>query len=209
MQLDLNLLTKTFPQADPKNLALFVDPLNKTCIHFNIDTVSRIASFVAQTGHESGQFRLLVENLNYSAQALNSIFAKYFPTQALAAAYARKPEKIANRVYANRMGNGDESTGDGWAFRGHGLIQITGRTNTTAFAKAFNMTLADASAYLLTPEGAAMGAGWFWDTNNLNQWADKGDITRQSKIINGGTNGLEERLKFYAAAKAALLAQPK
>jgi putative chitinase len=206
MILDLNLLAKTFPKTPKDRLNLFVQPLNKTCIKYQVDTVNRLASFLAQVGHESAGFIYTQENLNYSQQGLVNTFPKYFPTQAIAAAYARKPEKIANHVYANRMGNGPEASGDGWRYRGRGLIQLTGKANIAAFAADMEMKISDALDYLDTMEGATMSAGWYWGRNNLNQWADRGDITRQSKIINGGTNGLEDRLHLFALAKQNILA---
>lgn len=206
MILSLALLQKTFPATPKERLAIFVEPLNKVCIKYHIDTVNRLASFLAQVGHESGGFRYTAENLNYSQEALMRVFPKYFRTAAQASAYARKPEKIANRVYANRMGNGDEGSGDGFRYRGRGLIQLTGKTNISNFANDLEMSIDQALVYLDTPEGAVMSAGWYWDKNLLNQWADKGDIVRQSKIINGGTNGLQDRLHHYEVAKANILA---
>lgn len=179
--------------------------LNKTCERFDIDTRNRRAGFIAQIGHESAAFKFRVENLNYSAQGLRKIFPKYFPTDALAAAYARQPEKIANRVYASRMGNGDEKSGDGWKFRGKGFIQITGKFNTANFAKFMEMSIDDALKYLLTLEGACMSAGWYWASNGLNAFADKEDILALTKRINGGTIGLDDRKAKYAKARAVLI----
>lgn len=178
--------------------------LPKAMATFQINTVNRLAAFLAQTAHESGMYTAHLENLNYSSDSLQKVFGKYFPTKALADAYARNPEKIANRVYANRMGNGDEHSGDGWRYRGRGWLQITGHDNVAAFAKTINVPIADAVAYLETPEGGFMGAGWFWSTNGLNALADKGDIVSISKRVNGGTNGLEERVAYYGAAQRAL-----
>jgi putative chitinase len=178
----------------------FVDPLNKTCDKFEINTVERIAMFMAQIGHESGGLTRTSENLNYKADRLAQIFPKYFrnvdPSE-----YAHNPEKIANRVYSNRMGNGDEESGDGYKFRGRGLIQLTGRSNYESFAEDMEMELDDAVEYLGTPEGAAMSAGWFWNKNNLNQYADNEDIGGATKRINGGTIGLAERKELFEEAK--------
>lgn len=167
---------------------------------YDINTPQRIAAFVAQCAHESGNFRVLKENLNYRAVTLRKIFPRYFPDDQIAAAFAGKPEAIANRVYANRMGNGDEASGDGFRYCGRGLIQLTGKNNYQAFADSLEMHVEDVPAYLATFEGAAQSACWFWETNNLNQWADRGDILTLTKRINGGTIGLEDRIKHYEHA---------
>jgi putative chitinase len=177
--------------------------LSQLLPEYNINTPQRIAAFVAQCAHESGNFMVLKENLNYRAPTLRKIFPKYFPTDAMANEYASKPNKqeaIANLVYANRMGNGGPETGDGWRYAGKGLIQLTGKSNYTWFAESLQISVEDASEYLLTFEGAAQSACWFWETNNLNQWADKGDIVTLTKRINGGTIGLEDRIKHYEHA---------
>jgi putative chitinase len=162
-----------------------------------------MAAFIAQCAHESASFAILEENLNYRWTTLRKIFPKYFPTDALAQEYASKPNKaeaIANRVYANRMGNRDEASGDGYKYRGRGLIQLTGRDNYTWFAASLEISAEEAAEYLGTFEGAAQSACWFWETNNLNQWADKGDIKTLTKRINGGYIGLEDRIKHYEHA---------
>jgi len=164
---------------------------------YGIDTPQRVAAFLAQCAHESGNFVFLKENLNYKAASLRKVFPKYFPDDATAAAYANKPEKIANRVYANRMGNGDEASGDGWRYCGRGLIQLTGKDNYTFFAASLEIPVEEAAEYLQTFEGAVQSACFFWEQNNLNQWADKGDILTLTKRINGGTIGLEDRIKHY------------
>lgn len=170
---------------------------------YEINTPQRIAAFVAQCAHESGGFMVLKENLNYKWQTLRKIFPKYFPTDELAQQYASRPDKqqaIASRVYANRMGNGPEETGDGYKFCGRGLIQLTGRQNYSWFAASLQIPVEEASQYLETFEGAAQSACWFWETNNLNQWADKSDIVTLTKRINGGTIGLDDRIKHYEHA---------
>lgn len=170
---------------------------------YDITTPQRIAAFMAQCSHESAGFTALKENLNYRAVTLRKIFPKYFPTDDLANAYCNMPNKqeaIASRVYANRMGNGDEHSGDGYRYCGRGLIQLTGKDNYSRFADSIEVTVEDASDYLGTFEGAAQSACWFWETNNLNQWADKGDILTLTKRINGGTIGLEDRVKHYEHA---------
>lgn len=170
---------------------------------YDINTPKRMAAFIAQCAHESGGFMILKENLNYKAATLRKIFPKYFPNDQIAQEYASKPNKqvaIASRVYANRMGNGDEASQDGWKFCGRGLIQLTGRSNYQAFADSLEMSIDDVPEYLATFEGAAQSACWFWETNKLNQWADAGDILTLTKRINGGTIGLEDRKKHYEHA---------
>jgi putative chitinase len=166
---------------------------------YDINTPRRIAAFVAQCAHESGGFRFLTENLNYRAESLVKTWPKYFNTSN-AGSYARNPQRIANRAYANRIGNGDEASGDGWRFCGRGLIQLTGRSNYQAFADSIETNINDIPDYLATFEGAVQSACWFWETNNLNKWADLGDIVTLTKRINGGTLGLDDRMKHYTHA---------
>lgn len=167
---------------------------------YDIDTKERVAAFLAQCAHESGGFKAIKENLNYRPATLRKLFAKYFPTDALAEEYCARPNKqeaIANRVYANRMGNGPEESGDGYRYCGRGLIQLTGKDNYTRYAQSTEQTVEAASEHLTTFEGCVQSAAWFWEANNLNQWADKGDILMLTKRINGGTIGLEDRIKHY------------
>lgn len=171
--------------------------LNTLLPDYDINTVPRVAAFIAQCAHESGGFKMLKENLNYRAVTLRKIFPKYFPTDALAEQYAGKQELIANKVYGNRMGNGDESSGDGFRYCGRGLIQLTGKNNYMAFAESIETPVEEIPEFLGTFEGAVQSACWFWETNNLNQWADSGDILTLTKRINGGTIGLEDRIKHY------------
>ena len=167
---------------------------------YEITTPQRVAAFLAQCAHESGGFVFLKENLNYKAASLRRVFPKYFPDDAIAAQYAGKGEMIANRVYANRMGNGDEASGDGFRDCGRGLIQLTGKNNYTFFAGSLDIPVEEASEYLQTFEGAVQSACFFWEQNKLNQWADAGDILTLTKRINGGTIGLEDRIKHYEHA---------
>ena len=167
---------------------------------YDINTPRRVAAFIAQCSHESGGFKFLSENLNYRAESLMRVWPKYFKDLATAQRYAHNPERIANRAYANRMGNGDEASGDGWRFCGRGLIQLTGRDNYQSFADSIETELEDIPHYLATFEGAVQSACWFWETNNLNKWADAGDISTLTKKINGGTLGLDDRMKHYAHA---------
>lgn len=197
----LGLLQKMCPATKSTTLSQYVGPLNIVAKHYGLfENTKRVAAFLAQIAHESGNFNFTRENLNYSAAGLNKTFRKYFPTLQTAKPYARNPAKIANRVYANRMGNGPESSGDGFKFRGRGLIQLTGKNNYTRFARAINMSLDDAIAYLETPMGAVASAGWFWDTNKLNVYADMNDFIGLTRRINGGTNGLADRQHHYALA---------
>jgi putative chitinase len=166
---------------------------------YDINTPHRVAAFLAQCAHESGGFTTLKENLNYRAVTLRKVFPKYF-TDATAEAYAGKQEMIANRVYGNRMGNGPEESGDGYRYCGRGLIQLTGKQNYQNFADSLQMAVEDVPEYLATFEGAVQSACWFWESNNLNQFADSGDILTMTKRINGGTIGLEDRIKHYEHA---------
>jgi len=164
---------------------------------YGINTPERVAAFIAQCAHESGGFKFLKENLNYKAESLLKVFPKYFKTLDEARAYEKKPEKIANRIYGNRMGNGDESSGDGFRYCGRGLIQLTGKENSSWFAASLEIPVEEASEYLETFEGAVQSACWFWEENKLNQWADKKDILTLTKRINGGTIGLDDRIKHF------------
>ena len=206
----MNLTISQLRQLLPKNKYVehWHHALSVLLPDYDIDTPRRVAAFIAQCAHESGGFSVLQENLNYKPQALRRLFSKYFPDDAIAGQYCAKPNKqeaIANRIYANRMGNGDESSGDGYRFRGRGLIQLTGRSNYQNFADSIEvdgrpLKIDEVPAYLETFEGAAQSACWFWETNNLNKWADDGDILTLTKRINGGTIGLEDRKKHYEHA---------
>ena len=167
---------------------------------YEINTPKRIAAFLAQCAHESGGFVFVTENLNYSASGLMRVFPKYFPDMATAKQYERNPQKIASRVYANRMGNDNENSLEGWKFRGRGILQLTGKDNYFWFAASLEITPEQAAEYLETFEGAAQSACWFWETNKLNALADAGDIRAMTKRINGGYIGLEDREHHYALA---------
>jgi len=193
--IDKNVLTALGVSATDADK--YLPFLNMTMLKREINTPVRQAMFLSQLAHESGNFRFVVENLNYSADALRRVFGKYFPTEALATEYARQPEKIANRVYANRMGNGDEASGDGWKYRGRGLIQLTGLNNYASFAmQADNNALIEPDL-VAQPELAVDSAGWFWATNRLNQLSDTGDVKAVTRRINGGFNGLADREAKY------------
>lgn len=185
-------------------IAQWHDALYKILPEYEINTVNRVAAFVSQCAHESGSFAVLNENLNYRATSLRRVFGKYFSNDEIANQYANTPEMIANRVYSNRMGNGDEQSGDGWRYSGRGLIQLTGKDNYTKFAESIKTPVEDIPEYLVTFEGAVQGACWFWEANTLNQWADVGDVLTLTKRINGGTNGLDERIENYKHASQVL-----
>jgi putative chitinase len=195
-----------FPRnTDPNG---WTESMNNVFPTYEINTPKRIAAFLAQCGHESGGWTVFQENLNYSAEGLNKIFKKYFPTIESAQPYASKPEMIANRVYSSRMGNGDEASGDGWKYRGRGPIQLTGKANYTQFAKEM---FEDWEGVVNEPDWvnedkdfALMSAIWFWNKNGLNVLADKEDLLTMTKRINGGTNGLDDRIKHYKEAIALL-----
>lgn len=167
---------------------------------FEINTPLRLAHFLAQCGHESGGFKAVSENLNYGAKGLMGTFKKYFPTEALANAYARQPEKIANKVYGGRMGNGLEASGEGWKFRGRGYIQLTGKDNYTAFDKSVEDDIL-ATPDLVATKYPLLSAAWFFHKNGLHKIADEGAtdavVTKVTKRVNGGTIGLPDRIKHF------------
>jgi predicted chitinase len=183
----------------------YVHQLEETLPKYGIaNSKRRLAHFFAQVLHESGCMRFDMENLNYSADALRRVFAKYFPTQAEADAFARQPERIANRVYATRMGNGDEASGDGWKYRGRGLIQLTGRANYLEFAKWVKDPRVPDDPDLVASEYAVHSAVFFWDTHDLNTLADKDDVIALTRRINGGENGLSHRRELLNKATGLL-----
>lgn len=201
----LELLQKVCPKTKKEVLESYVAPLNKVAKAYGIlDNHKRLAAFLAQVAHESGGFNFTKENLNYSAKALQTVFKKYYPTEKDALVHERKPEQIANRVYASRMGNGDEKSGDGWSYRGRGLIQLTGKENYTKFAESIKKPLTETITYIETAEGAVESAAWFWSKNKLNDLCDKDDFVTLTKRINGGTNGLEDRKHHYEIALKVL-----
>jgi len=198
----MELTKEQLKQLLPKNP--YIDQWHKALSQllpdYEINTPQRIAAFIAQCAHESGGFLFLTENLNYKAESLLKVFPKYFKDMATAKAYEKNPQKIANKIYADRMGNGNEASGEGFKYRGRGLIQLTGKTNYTWFAASLQISPEEAAEYTQTFEGACQSACWFWETNGLNAFADKGDILGMTKKINGGTIGLEDRKKHYEHA---------
>ena len=199
MQISLEQLKSFFEDTEESVLANFVDPINKVSEEFEINTLERISMFLAQIGHESGGLTKLHENLNYKAARLVQIFPKYF-RDVDPEGYANNPERIANRVYADRMGNGSEDSGDGYKFRGRGAVQLTGRDNYTACGKDLGVDLEANPDYLETPEGAIRSAAWFWDQHDLNELSDEKNVTAVTKKINGGVIGLEERTALFEEA---------
>lgn len=194
-------LKQIFPNIEKPNEWSF--ELDSELPNFGITTTERIAAFLAQTGHESAEYNVLEENLNYSAVALQKVFRKYFPTEELAKQYARKPIKIASRVYANRMGNGPEDSQEGWLYRGRGLIQCTGKNNYAHCSQFLfdDDRLVDEPELLTEPKYALLSALWYWDINNLNEVQDFVTLTKR---INGGTNGLAHRRELYERALSVL-----
>jgi putative chitinase len=197
-----------FKQLFPTNKTpdVWVNALNTILPKYGIDTPLRVAAFLAQCGHESEGFTHLIENLNYSADALAATWpsryaadpkAKVKAPNDLAKRLARNPEAIGNNVYANRLGNSNEASGDGWAHRGRGAIQCTGKGNYINFARSVGKPYAEITAYLETPEGAIESACWYWTNNNLNHLADAANVFGLTKAINGGTNGLADRKARY------------
>lgn len=182
------------------------DVLQQELPKFEINTKDRIAAFLAQCGHESLDFTVLQENLNYSAERLLQVFPKYFSSLGEARLYERRPELIANKVYSNRLGNGDENSGDGWTYRGRGLIQITGKNNyrNASIGIFKDERVLDNPDYFITTLGAIQSACWFWLINNLNSIADSHDIKLLTIRINGGLNGFDDRLARYQSAMSIL-----
>lgn len=192
--------------ATPEVADAWFTSVADACLKYGIDSDERIAMFLAQIAHESSSFTHTVENLNYSSAGLRSTFGRYFPTDELAEEFARQPEKIANRVYANRLGNGPEESGEGWKFRGRGLIQVTGKDNVGAFSVHYfsNDSLVNDPSPLQEKELASMSAGWFWNLRGLNQFADKLDIETVTKKINGGETGLNDRKERWITIRHSM-----
>jgi putative chitinase len=194
-----NLLAVTTAEMADK----WIDALNATAERFDINTPDRIAGFLSQLAHESAGFKATRENLNYSAEALCRVWPSRFNAENCQE-YARNPEKIANKAYSSRMGNGPEESGDGWKFSGKGLIQLTGKDNFTRFANAVGIDVVENPDLVAEPELAALSAGWFWSTNGLNALADAKDVPGMTRRINGGLHGLDDRQAKYAAVLASM-----
>tara|TARA_Y100001951_G_scaffold102430_1_gene109090 strand:+ start:481 stop:1113 length:633 start_codon:yes stop_codon:yes gene_type:complete len=201
-------LLQILPNARPV-AGVFVPALNRAMARYRIESPVRRAAFLAQVGHESGQLRRLVENLNYSAGGLAATWPGRFRAadgqpNGLALLLERRPELIANHVYADRMGNGSVASGDGWRYRGRGLIQLTGRDNYRACGSAIGADLLAAPGLLEQPEWAAMSAAWFWFSNGLNELSDVGRFEEITRRINGGTHGQLQRLALWRAGQEVL-----
>ena len=191
-------------KMSPAKAEEWIEAINETFERFDINTPLRQASFLGQVAHESAGFTALKENLNYSAEGLTKVWPKRFPSLDAAQPYHRNPEKIANKVYADRMGNGDEASGEGFAYRGRGLIQLTGKTNYQLAGDSLDVDFVSEPDLVSSPKYAALTAGWFWDKNKLNELADAQNWTGLTKKINGGTHGLDDRISRTENAMTAL-----
>jgi len=187
----------------PSVAETFRAPLEETCVQFEITTPLRLAHFLAQTAHESARYTALVENLNYGAPGLLATWPSRFDEKS-AANYARQPERIANKVYADRMGNGPESSGDGWRFRGRGILQVTGRASYRAIGEALGVDLEAEPDQLQTPRLAALAAGWYWGARGINALCDRDDAVAVTEAVNGGRHGLQQRLELLNQVKTVL-----
>jgi len=185
----------TYDQLDALGIDhKWLGPLEETFAKYDISTTQRQSSFIGQCAHESGNFRILEENLNYSATRLMAVWPSRFPSLDVADQYANNPEKLANKIYSGRMGNGNEESGEGYAYRGRGLIQMTGKEAYANCGSGLGMDLIGSPDRLLDPQYAAMSAGWFWNKHGLNILADAQDYTNMTKRINGGILGLDDRV---------------
>lgn len=203
MEITREILESISPTANPMVLEEFAATMTEAFPAYDVDRPLRAAHFLAQAAHESGGFRVFVENLNYSADRLLVVFPKYF-RGVNTNAYARNPQKIANRVYASRMGNGDEASGDGWRFRGRGIFQVTGRSNYETLGDALGIDIVNDPDLATMSDNAVYLALEYWQRRGLNADADRDDIVTVTKKINGGTHGLDERQSYLRRAKKAL-----
>lgn len=199
--MNLSITNLTAMGASNDNATKFIQPFNDIIIKYSINTQLRISHFLSQIFHESTNLTTLHENLNYGKDGLLKTFPKYFPTPDIADQYAKQPQKIANKVYENRLGNGAESTNDGWMYCGRGLLQTTGKINYSNLSKALGVNFVLHPEYLEQPQYASLSAGFFWNSKNLNHFADLDDVIGVTKLINGGTNGLEARKILLEKAK--------
>lgn len=210
--IDAQMLKLAAPENSTALLAGWADPIKLGCRRFGIDTVREIAALLAQAGHESSGFTRLAENLNYTTpERIKAVFGqgaagrRRFPTVASCRPYCRDPQRLANYVYANRMGNGPPSSGDGWRYRGFGPFQLTGKRNQQAFADAIGMPLGEVPDYLRTTNGGAMSMCWFFKVNGLDELAATPGVSDETRAINGGLNGLSDRKVRFDAVVAELL----
>jgi putative chitinase len=202
--IDAELLHIACPERSLAELAPWVEPIRRACLKFEINTVRRVAAFVAQMAHESGM-QPRAEDLNYRAERLCEVWPGRFPNLGAAVPYAHNPERLANKVYAGRLGNGDEASGDGWKFRGIGPLQVTGRANMTAFAASMGIPIDQALTFARTLEGGIMAAAWFWEANDINRLADTPGVADETRRINGGEVGLADRTARFDAVVAEML----
>ena len=207
-ELQRDQLTVIMPRSNPDG---WLDPLNAAMTEWAIESPQRMAAFLAQIAYESSDLTDLEENLRYTAKRLRQVWPRRFPNLKVAASYASNPEKLANRVYAGRLGNGDEASGDGWLYCGRGLIQLTGRSNYATCGAALGVDLIQAPDLLLQPGPAARSAAWFWNSRGLNELADHApgdddeqDFVRISVVINGGKTGLSARQQIWEVARKTL-----
>jgi putative chitinase len=205
---DRVILDRAAVQALTGDADRWLDALNNACIRWDITTPARVTMFLAQCGHESGGFRSLVENLNYSVAGLRETWPTRFSTTD-ALAMARQPERIAERAYGGRMGNGPEGSGDGYRYRGRGIIQLTGRENYQRAGEAIGLDFVAEPNLVEKPDWAAATAGWFWATHGCNALADAGDFLAITKRINGGTNGLADRQAWFAKVQSVIAHPPE
>lgn len=197
------LLLRIMPQAG-RNADVFAVPLADAMERYNIVGIARQAAFLSQVGIESDHLRHLMENLSYSGERMMQVWPARFPTLTSTIGYVRNPQALANKVYANRMGNGDEKSGDGWKYRGRGIGHITGKANYEKCGQALGFDLVGNPGLLESPRLAAESFAWFWSANGINRLADAGDITAVSKRVNGGVNGLAQRIAMYELARKVL-----
>ena len=199
---DFILTQDQLAQMIPGNqhVSYWYDALSRCLPDYDITSQARLAAFIAQCAHESGNFISIVENLNYRAESLMKTWPSHFPNMDIANQYAHNQQAIANKVYANRMGNGDEASGDGYKYCGRGLIQITGKSNYQQFADSISTPLDQIPDFLVTFEGAVQGSAWFWELHDLNTLADAGNIRHITYIINGGYTGYDDRVARYNRA---------
>lgn len=207
--IDVSVLRAACPERKEADLSPWVVPVKRACQRFEIDRIRRVAAFLAMIAHESGFIPGREENLNYSAERMAQVwpsrFAKNGKPNALAFELHRKPQAIANRVYANRMGNGGPDSGDGWTFRGAGPLQLTGRANHEAFAKEMGLTIAEEQAYIRTLEGGVMSAAWFWEENDINRLADTPGVEDEARRISGALVGIADRRERFNRTVQRLL----
>ena len=196
-------LRKAIPDAKASNIEKYYEPLIAAMDHFHINKPKRIAAFLANLAHESASFNTIEENLNYSAQRLLQVWPRHFRGRNINL-YHRQPQKIANVVYANRMGNSNKASGDGWRYRGRGLIQLTGKDNYKMLGDAIDADIVSDPDWILTPEGATISAGWFWKSRGLNDLADVENLREITRKINGGYNGHDDRVRKYRHIRKVL-----